>query len=121
MKSPLAWPVLSSPFLLGSAQLPKEFAGAEGGLIARKASDGDVQAEKERLERRFTDASNNLQTLREEVGPLRSEVTSKKAREEELKAKAKDDELKIKELEEKVAQFESGSIVNQNIIDAVMN
>ena len=55
------------------------------------------------------------------MGSLRSEVASRKAREEEFKAKAKDDELKIKELEEKVAQYESGSTVNQNIIDAVMS
>ena len=88
----------------------------------------DIHADKERLERRFIDASNNLQTLREELGGLRSEMAIKKDREQALEAKSKNDELKIKELEAKaaelekrVAQYESGSTVNQNIIDAVMN
>jgi len=88
----------------------------------------DVYADKERLERRFIDASNNLQTLREEVGNLRSEVAVKKDHEQALEAKSTKDELKINELEAKavelekrVVEYESGSSLNQNIIDAVMN
>ena len=81
----------------------------------------NMQTEKENIECRFNDASNEAQTLREDVGSLRSKVKSRKANEEELKAKAKEAELEIKGLKEKVAQLESGSSVNQNIIDTVMS
>ena len=109
-------------------QLEQKVSLMEEQLKADASKLRDVYADKERLERRFTDASNNLQTLREEVGNLRSEMVVKKDREQALEAKSTNDDLKIYELEAKtaelerrIAQYESGSSLNQNIIDAVMN
>ena len=52
-----------------------------------------------------------------EVQKLKEEVSKV---EEEAKKKLEESELEKEKLKEKISQFESGSSVNQKIIDAVM-
>ena len=66
-----------------------------------------LQTEKEKVDQKLTEATAEVQTLREQTS---------KAEEE-----AKKTELENKALKEKNVQLESSSSLNQNIIDAVMS
>ena len=58
------------------------------------------------MEQRLTESTAENQKLKEEIAKIKEE--------------AKQSELEKKELKEKASQLESGSILNQKIIDAVM-
>ena len=69
-----------------------------------------LQSEKEKVDLKLNKVTAEVQNIKE--------LTSKV--EEEAKKKLEEAELENKTLKEKVLQLESGSTLNQNIIDAVM-
>ena len=65
-----------------------------------------LQAEKEKVDQKLIEVTAEVQTSREQTSKAQQE--------------ARNNELENKALKEKIVQLESGSILSQNIIDAVM-
>ena len=69
-----------------------------------------LREDKRKLELMLKESAAEVQKLKEEVTKA----------EDEAKKKIEESELEKKRLKEKISQIESGSSLNQNIIDTVM-